>query len=546
MDMDKLLTNKKYKALAPVVKFLIQEDVMKHVTYLDKFMSALKALVIKPYLRTHYGENIMKILLVRDALSRFPHEKKPNDIPEEVTERYRYHFAAWTLWLQHKNKVYIPLQKVCAIVHEYDLDFDKFCQFIRKHLEKKLYTLVDLAFCEEYISKLFTSSTLQANKQIPYIDNLDQHQNNILQLVVTSRFSILIGGAGVGKTTTVSELIRILLDDPLMSVFCLAFTHKAKHCLQDKLPSTEEYPNLNVMTIHSFILTHKSSSLPTKCFIIVDESSMVDLELMGELANLLLSSESYYQILMVGDHMQLPPIGRAEVFRLAVDQHPNVHKLEHCYRVDKHDLFEAYQDIRNGKLPKKSENVDINIAESDKSTNSLIGKLIYQNYNPSKSQIIAWQNKDVFKINKWVQAMLVKTGQVGPESFKEYYLNDNVVYTGENSETCTNALLGRITKVNTNSIEIAWKNERTSTLTQVQDIGLAYCMTVHKSQGSEYDHVIVPCYDVQKMKGCLDRRWLYTASTRAKKSLKIIATSDIVEFIEQPINNMPVTNIRVV
>jgi ATP-dependent exoDNAse (exonuclease V) alpha subunit len=223
-----------------------------------------------------------------------------------------------------------------------------------------------------------------------------------------------------------------------------------------------------------------------------------------------------------------------------VNKGSNVFRLTKCYRTDTYDLFDAFENIRKGIFPKSSTHFQIHFAQNDKDINSIVGKLI-SCVNIDTTQFIAWQNKDVYKLNQWVQSQLIKKQKIGPAQFKGYYEGDRVVYTGENNKhECTNAMIGQVVKVTSRSMTINWDGKKESVYSDsTVDVSLAYCITVHKSQGSEYNNVVVPCYDVDKMMACLDRRWLYTAVTRAKQHISVIATQNIKEFVAEPLRNIP-------
>ena len=520
------------------------------------FEKGAKEILKNPYHRECFGEATSTLLEGRDKI----YDILKADLPHLQTtlKHRRYYFAAWALWAHNKNKLYMPVKTLYAYAHRHDLDETELLKYTRRHpTEKSSCTLVDFYDDEQAIVKFLKQGQRFISMTPQGLGNLDDIQKQVVSNIMDAPFGILQGSAGVGKTTVVSRLIEQYVTYNLredIKVYCLAFTHKAKRCVMDKLEALGLADKVNVSTIHSFVLSLKQNQdadLPP-CLLLVDETSMVDIELMGDLASVINQKAlNGYQVVFVGDDMQLPPIGRGELFRLLVERGVNVNKLTKCYRVDAPDLFQAYDSIRKGVLPPSSEHFKAQILPDDKAINSAIGKIINK-LSPDdilqrRVQFIAWQNKDVYKINMWIQAGLLKSQHVGPAQHKGYYLNDRVVYMGDNKDSCTNAMTGRVIKVEPKSMTVRWDdtNGTTPFTSDTKDLALAYCMTVHKSQGSEYEQVIVPCYEAEKMASCLDRRWLYTAVTRAKEQVTMIATQHIKEFLAEPVRRLPIMNVVV-
>jgi hypothetical protein len=168
------------------------------------------------------------------------------------------------------------------------------------------------------------------------------------------------------------------------------------------------------------------------------------------------------------------------------------------------------------------------------------------------TKYVAWTNADAAKVNLLVQQRETGTPAVG----KPFNARDEVVYVGENADGLTNAMCGTFVGYRTSvkkakngllvrklKAVVDWgdgafpccdgdsdsEDDETDDAGTVDlsDLRLAYCLTVHKAQGSGYERVCVLCL---RMKGMLhlncDRRWLYTAVSRAKDSLVVLCTPD--------------------
>jgi exodeoxyribonuclease V alpha subunit len=153
-------------------------------------------------------------------------------------------------------------------------------------------------------------------------------------------------------------------------------------------------------------------------------------------------------------------------------------------------------------------------------------------------------------LNSWVQKALVKANKIGPGHFKrgmkEFYVNDKVIYCGENSEDLTNSMNGIIVNVDSKGVWIKWEHKSMhSVYKDTYGIYLAYAISAHKSQGSEYNNVLVVCYEVEKMCKCLDRRWLYTSCTRGQENVVVVTTKHIDGFVNKQLSKIPIHNTNI-
>lgn len=600
----------------------------KGVSNVSTFIPKFADLVYDPYLCMRVGEDLPLLLDVRDTIMDVISEALAANklCGQPVATLYhtdpcahecaRHSLWLWTWWELHGAATYVPasvlyrnlshrvatrkggrpLEWARAVEHlVYAPPSHKESVSARTDCVEALSRLVThrrIRDCEAAIDELFTDakvvvpslalSTRTVDIQDMY--QLDPAQAHVITQAMASPVFMLQGGAGVGKTTTMSALVEVVQAEATVQVVCLAFTHKAKRCLAERMAAQTTGPgkngapsdrvanaNVRISTIHSFIQMLRSQSPRTiqDWFIVLDESSMVDLELLAELARTLKQSASMYQLCLVGDYDQLAPVGRGEVFRsivAATRDSTTMATLETCYRTNRPDLFEACVRIRQGHLPASTKHFAVQLTPNDSQTTASIKRLIHSTPVAEMPVFITWQNKDVCRINGWVQAWLLANGLVGPQRFAEFYVGDKVMYVGENETlpekanprtarapaltavlaTLTNATMGRVLAVQAppGGLTIEWNTEagpvqrvhkagsKTAGMS-TRDIRLAYCLTVHKSQGSEYDHVVVVCYEVAKMMQCLDRRWLYTAVSRGKQSVQLVGTQDLDDFVRQ-------------
>jgi ATP-dependent exoDNAse (exonuclease V) alpha subunit len=244
--------------------------------------------------------------------------------------------------------------------------------------------------------------------------------------------------------------------------------------------------------------------------------------------------------------MQLPSVGRGEIYRMMIDAGgPHVNSLTKCYRTDKPDLFDAYEAIRAGKIPESSANFKVHLFDDECDIDSFVVKFI--NDHKADYMYVAWQNKDVTRINKWVQTAMLKSGKIGPATWGNcFYLHDRVVYRGENIKSLTNAMTGAVIAVEADGMSVKWDDsaEISNFKKDAFGVQLMYCGTCHIMQGSEYHQVCVLCYDIPKMIKCSDRKWIYTAVTRAQDNVVFVSTREVQIFIEHPIAEVPLCSLR--
>jgi hypothetical protein len=526
-------------------KTCVQNDILDNVTDWKLLTRSYKILKANPFTKEHFGEGLDYIISARNKLSVIYNSDFSLSLQNKMN------FYVWVFFETKKNNVYVPYHIVSPFCMKYKIDLEDFFEYLVRHaLHKNLFTSRDIRNNETSIEKWLH------NANVLYTDfnnvmELDEQQNITIQKVMTSKFSIIQGNAGCGKTTSICEMLKQINSNKKIKIFAAAFTHKAKKCIEARLRSAG-LDNVVIGTVHSVIGIMSSmaeTGSSEDIFIVLDEASMLDIELLGTLANTMLASAARYQVCFVGDYFQIQPVGRGELFRqLVEDDKDVVCKLLRCYRTDKEDLFQAYENLRKGNIPSSSDHFKIEYKESDQDISSFVGKFI--NKHHGAYQIIAWQNKHLGMLNSWVQKALVKANKIGPGHFKrgmkEFYVNDKVIYCGENSEDLTNSMNGIIVNVDSKGVWIKWEHKSMhSVYKDTYGIYLAYAISAHKSQGSEYNNVLVVCYEVEKMCKCLDRRWLYTSCTRGQENVVVVTTKHIDGFVNKQLSKIPIHNTNI-
>ncbi len=472
------------------------------------------------------------------------------------------------------------------------------------------------------IESLLSESTKNREKflqellmQKELIQNLFQKQpgdaqNDNWQLIAAigaflNNFSIITGGPGTGKTTTVSKLLALLFStSPGMKVAIAAPTGKAAARINDTLKAfANKHVNDKILTkireikassIHRLLggyrefYFNEDNPLPFDV-VIIDESSMIDSALM---AKLLSAVPDDSRLIMLGDRNQLSSVEAGTIFgdfcHTRADSKNSFSKEyagflnefipgyklteEHCTS-EKNMLTDCIAELEFshrfdnaegiGKFSKEVINsIDDNLAEYRQHYNT---DAYLKILNPEEARLTASKNDftlliDTYKeyieeqdtlkalklLNKVKVLCAVREGKYGIKAlnmeiekylgFKkgsgEFYENQAVLITVNNNEIgIFNGDIGLIRK-DENGNKMAFfdiNNElKAIPLMYITNYETAFAMTIHKSQGSEYEKVavVLPANEQNKL---LCRELLYTAVTRAKKQCFVYSTDEIIK-----------------
>lgn len=346
------------------------------------------------------------------------------------------------------------------------------------------------------------------------------------------------GGPGTGKTTIVKGILEILRQmDPNAKIQLCAPTGLASKRLA-------LLSHNNSKTIHSLLKWDMTTDRfganvnnPIEAdYIIIDEFSMVDTHLFASLLDAL---PSHCRILLIGDENQLESVGPGKVFEdlIQSNQFPIVH-LEKIYRQSEGSgIVELASQIRNNEACTYKDGVTF----IEKRTNEIIPALmdLVKPFSLNHLQILAPMysvNVGIDSINNIMQNLFNPKAHdkeeyvIGTTLFREQdkvmllkNLPDEDVYNGD---------IGRIVHIEKNKkdvlIQVQFHGKIVDFTENFWDLlKLAYCISIHKSQGSEYPIVIVVVD--QNTKRMLNQRLLYTAISRAKKQLILIGQKDLFE-----------------
>ncbi len=370
---------------------------------------------------------------------------------------------------------------------------------------------------------------------------LTDQQKGAVQAAISEKISVLTGGPGTGKTTTLKMVIAALKEGGKYKVGLCSPTGRAAKRLAEATgeEASTIHRMLGFMAEGGFGMD-EDSPLKTD-IIIVDESSMLDVQLFSALLKAI-PQEAH--LMLVGDIDQLPSVGAGNVLRDVIDSGVAfVTRLQTIFRQDEgsHITLIAHQ-INQGEMPSlQNQSKDVfffSIDEGDilhaaELVVDIVTKRIPSRFGDDAIrdvQVLAPMYRGpvgVDALNIALQKALNAEGFQRPHKKigeRFYLIHDKVMQTRNNYDLDVyNGDIGRITHIDTveNVLEVDYEGrvvfyERE----QIEDLVLAYCISTHKSQGSEYPIVVMPVVTQHYM--MLQRNLLYTAITRAKKAVVLV------------------------
>ena len=409
------------------------------------------------------------------------------------------------------------------------------------------------------IEKLFTKEKL----------DLDPLQKEAVYFAAKSGILVLTGGPGTGKTTTIKTILRLFTERGKNIALAAPTGRAAK-----RMGEATGYP---AKTLHRLLeymgregeeedgegfssLFQRNEDNPVDAdVVIVDEMSMVDLYLMDALLKALRPGT---RLILVGDSNQLPSVGAGNVLRDIIDSGcVSTVQLKKIFRqAMESDIVVNAHKINEGIVPdltKKSKDfLFIRGTEPEKIISDIVVLMKeklpkYLQIDPLSVQVMSPQKKGalgVESLNRYLQEHLNPKDKNKAE--KELYgtlfrLGDKVMQVKNNyqlaweipgkynlpieeGEGIFNGDIGRIAEIDhyAETITVFFEERRVVyAFKDCEDLELAYAITIHKSQGSEYDAVLLPMYRGPQI--LMTRNLLYTAVTRAKSCVCLLGDPHI-------------------
>ena len=371
----------------------------------------------------------------------------------------------------------------------------------------------------------------------------DEVQQAAIQKALDSKVMVLTGGPGTGKTTTTQGIIAAFKARH-MSILLAAPTGRAAKRMT-------EATGMEAKTIHRLLEYNpmdgykRNNENPLEGdALIVDECSMIDILLFY---NLMKAIPSNMRLILVGDIDQLPSVGAGNVLRDIIDsQQISVVRLTRIFRQAQSSriVMNAHA-INAGHFPNIKNGLDtdfffINQEDADEMVKLIIGLVRERlpkkyGYPPKEIQVLTPMQRGTVgagNLNIELQNALNPTGLSLTRDGYTFRQGDKVMQIRNNyDKNVFNGDIGYITAVDT--------NERTLTvtfdsrlveydITELDEIVLAYAVTIHKSQGSEFPVVVMPV--TMKHFVMLQRNLIYTGITRAKKICVLVGTTKALAY----------------
>lgn len=374
--------------------------------------------------------------------------------------------------------------------------------------------------------------------------NIDYNetQEKAIKSALNNNITIISGGPGTGKTTIINAIVKLYIDkyklgnaDIMEAIALLAPTGRAakKINMSTGLPAYTIHRYLKWFKESNEFLYNKFNKTHHK-LIIVDEVSMIDVTLFNALLNGISSS---VKLILVGDTFQLPSVGPGLVLNdLIESDYFNYIPLNQIYRQSDNSYipFLAKEiknnDLSDDYLTKKDDYNFVNVDNNNitEAISQIIKYSLSKNIDERNLQVLAPMYRGVCGID----ALNVLLQSIyNPKSSKReeivygdiiYRENDKVIQlVNDLDNNVFNGDVGFIESIYNNKIIIDFDGNKVEYQKKdLKEIKHAYAITIHKSQGSEFMHVLMPISSTYYR--MLYNKLIYTGVSRAKKSLTLI------------------------
>ncbi len=567
LDRVKLTEKQKDNIYKSVMNYYDSDEIIKYLMSLEFSVKEISALLER------YGKRIKKIVtedlyslidyVEFNKLDRayFKIYEETNDmrIKACIVEALRRLAEEYGDTYSYKEEIYDSMLNNFNI-DLYDI-FDEYMDILARenkivHINSRYY-LRELYDSEKEISyrllKIFSYENSMINRFDILIEDIqkefgieyNKEQLQAIKTALDNSVTIITGGPGTGKTTIINGLLRCFQEINGYSgrkmgevVALLAPTGRASKRMS-------ELTNYGASTIHRFLKWNKDNNefgvneynKEHPELVIVDEVSMIDSLLMS---SLLKGLDSRTKLILVGDDAQLPSVYAGNVLKDLIDSDMFPHiRLNNIYRQSDNSFIPILaKEIKSvnieSNLEEKKDDFNFLVCES-RNVKSMLKQIVMKSVEKGLDerdvQVLVPMYKGengIDNLNKLLQDIFnpydddFEEVEIGGVIYRE---NDKVINLVNNiDQNIFNGDIGYIRVINKRSKEFMkvdfYGNLVTFKREDISQIKHAYAMSIHKSQGGEFNHVIIPI--TMEFRRMLYNKLIYTGVSRAKKSLVLI------------------------
>ena len=363
---------------------------------------------------------------------------------------------------------------------------------------------------------------------------LSPSQVDALRQVLGSRVVVVTGGPGVGKTTLLDSLLKILAAKRVRFLLCAPTGRAAKRMGESTGCAAQTIHRMLEILPSGGFKRGKQHPLDTD-LVVVDEFSMVDVPLMAALCRAL---PSHGSLVLVGDPDQLPSVGPGSILSdlLASGAVPSVRLTEIFRQAEASRIVRAAHDIRHGRVPEEAGEKNTDFAFLPREEPEEIAKLVVRLVREEiprrlgldavrDIQVLAPMHRGSLGIRELNTALQAALNPPHPDRAEverfgtKFRAGDKVLQTRNNyDKEVFNGDIGRITSIDGDQRQVCIEFDGRPTVyefNELDEVEPAYAISIHKSQGSEFPAVVIPLAMQHFL--LLQRNLLYTGITRGKR-----------------------------